>query len=38
MTTQSAVARARKAGWSPSVVAQWPDEPAVPTDNCCSAR
>lgn len=34
-----AVARAKKAGWSPSAVApQWPGEPVAPTDSCCFVR
>lgn len=41
MTTQSAVARERRVGWTQSasaVAQQQPDEAAVLLDNCCSAQ
>lgn len=34
----AAAARARKADWSPFVVAQWPGELVVLTGSCCFAR
>lgn len=38
MTMRLAVARVKKADWSPFAVARWLDEPAVPMDSCYSAR
>jgi len=38
MTMRLAVAKVKKADWSPFAVARWPDESAVPMDSCYSAR